>query len=109
MRLISSKYLPLFAFAFISLPGYGHADIASWEPTQITTIGNAQIQPGKYLLKTNEAYTDLEVIEGGKVIATTICYWTDLPQKAAATEVKVSNNQVTEVQFRGRSVAILFF
>lgn len=110
MRLNSKKYLTIFAFSLITAPiCAAHTDSASWEPTQPMTIGIAQVKPGNYRLKAYEDEDELQVIQGGKVIATTLCFWKTLPEKAAKTEIKVNDNNVTEVQFKGRSEAIIFF
>jgi len=110
MHLSIKKYFPIFALSLITSPiCAAHTNSALWEPAQPMTIGDIQVDPGKYQLKIDEDLTDLQVIQGGKVIATVLCYWADLPQKAADTEVKVNNNRVTEVQFKGRSAAIRFF
>jgi hypothetical protein len=68
------------------------------------TIGTAQVKPGNYRLKADEDLGDLQVIRGRKITATIPCYWTDLPKKPANTEIKVNDNRVTEVQFKGRPV-----
>ena len=101
MRLNSMKYLTIFAISLITLPVCSaHTNSASWKITQPVSVGNTQVQPGDYRF---------EIMQGRKPIASILCYWTDLPMKAADTEIKVNNNRVTEVQFKGRPEAILFF
>jgi hypothetical protein len=110
LRLNGKKYLVMFAFSLITVPVCAaQTDSASWEPTQPMTIGGAPVNPGHYRLKADEDLNELRVMESGKVIATVLCYWKDLPKKAASTEIKVNNNQVTEVQFKGSSEAVIFF
>ena len=109
MRLNSKKYLAAFAFSLITLPVWAaHADSVSWAPTQPVTIGSTQVKPGNYQLRAEEGQSQLQVMQGGKVVATVPCHWTQLPNKAANTEIKVDNNQVTEVDFAGRTESIQF-
>lgn len=110
MRLNYKKYLVIFAFSLITVPVCSaHTDSASWEPTQPITIGTAQVKPGNYRLRADEDLGDLQIMQGGKMIAAIPCYWIDIPKKPAETKIEVNNNRVTEVQFKGRPVAILFF
>jgi hypothetical protein len=110
LNLKSKTYLAIFVFSLITVPiCSAHTDSAPWEPTQPTSIGTAQVKPGNYQLKAYEGEDELQVAQDGNVFSTTLCYWVPLPNKAAVTEVKVTNNKVVEVQFKGRSEAILFF
>jgi hypothetical protein len=103
------KYLIVFAFSLVTLPVWAaHTDSMSWETNQAMTIGTAQVMPGRYELRAEEGQSNLEVIENGKVIATVPCTWTKLPNKAEYSEVQADNNQVTRVQFGGRTEAIQF-
>ena len=109
MRLSSKEYLAVFAFSLITLPIWAaHTDSISWDVTQPTTIGSAQVKPGDYQLRVEEGQTELQVVQKGKVIAKVPVHWTQLPNKAADSEVQVDNNQVTQVQFAGRTEAIQF-
>ena len=111
MRLDSSsrRYLSVFAFFLLTSPVWGaHIDSMSWQPTEPTTIGSAQVMPGNYQLRAEEGESELEVIQDGKVMTKVPCRWTQLPNKAADSEVQTDNNQVTQVQFGGRSEAIQF-
>jgi hypothetical protein len=107
MRLSSKKCLGVVAFSLITLPIWAaHTDSISWDVTQSTTIGSAQVKPGDYQLRAEEGQTELQVVQKGKVIAKVPVRWTQLPNKAADSEVQVDNNQVTQVQFAGRTEAI---
>jgi len=109
MRLNRKTYLFAFAFSFIALPIWAaHTDSMSWEPSQAMTIGSTQVKPGNYYLRAEEGQSELQLIHDGKVIATIPCRWTQLTNKAADSEVQTNNNQVTRVQFDGRTEAILF-
>jgi len=110
MHLNTKKYIAIFAFVVITVPiCEAHTDSASWETTQPMTIGTVQVKPGSYQLKAYEDEDQLQVIQDGKVITSTVCYWEALPSRAASTEIKVDSNRVIKVQFKGRSEAIIFF
>jgi hypothetical protein len=101
------KYLAVFAFSLITLPVWAaHTDSMTWEPSQSMTIGSTQVTPGHYELRAEEGQSNLEVIQNGKVVATIPCTWMQLPKKAEYSEVQTNNNQVTQVQFGGRTDAI---
>ena len=109
MRLNSKKYVAAFVFSLVTLPVWAaHTDSVSWDPMQPSTIGSTQVKPGHYQLRAEEGQSQLQVVQGGKVIATVPCHWTQLPSKPSDTEIKVTNNQVTEVDFGGRTQAIQF-
>lgn len=110
MLLKNKTYLAIFVFSLITVPiCSAHTDSAAWDSTQPARIGTVQVKPGHYELKAYEGEDEVQVIQDGKIITTTICYWEPLPTKAEKTEVKVDKDKVDEVQFAGRSEAIVFF
>ena len=103
------KYLAVFAFSLITLPVWAaHMDSITWEPNQPISIGTTQVKPGTYQLRAEEGQSELQVLQNGKVIATVPCTWMHLPNKAEYSEVQTNNNQVTQVQFGGRTEAAQF-
>ena len=69
------------------------------------TIGSTQVQPGQYELKAEEGKSELQVLQGKKLIATVPIQWTKLPAKARSSEVIADSGKVTEVEFGGRAEA----
>ncbi|MGA9939427.1 MAG: hypothetical protein WBP92_14360 [Candidatus Acidiferrales bacterium] len=110
MRRSSKQFLSGLTVLFLALPlwaGNAKTYSAEWEASQATTIGNTQIKPGTYKVQAHPDQNTLEIVsDDGKVIAQTPCHWIQLPQKAAATEVETSNNQITQVEFAGKTEAI---
>lgn len=103
------KYLAVLAFSLVALPVWAaHTDSLSWEPTQAVRIGSAQVMPGQYELRAEEGQSNVEVMHNGKVVAAVSCNWVKLPRKADNSEVQTNSNQVTQVEFSGRSEAIQF-
>ena len=110
MRANSNKYLAILAFSLFLAPVCAaHTDSASWEPTQPTIVGDAQVKPGNYLLKADEDDHEIRILQNGKTIITVMCSWEDLPKKGADTEIKVNHEEVIEVQFKGRPEAVVFY
>ena len=85
-----------------------HTNSVTWNVTQPSTIGGTAIKPGEYVIRAEDGGTQLEVVSRGKVVAQVPCQWTQLPQKAQASEVDVDSGQVTEVKFGGKTAAISF-
>ncbi len=83
-----------------------HKDSTSIDFGRATTIGNKQLQPGRYTFEANEDQTQLNVLENGKVIATVPCHWVQLQKKANNSEVLSNKNQVNEIRFGGRTEAV---
>src|ERR1017187_4774585 len=98
--ILSSITLPICA---------ARTDSASWTPTQPMTIGNTEVEPGTYQLRADEEWNEVDIMQGGKVIAEVPCYWRLLPKKPGETNIKTESDLVTEVQFRNRPESILFF
>jgi hypothetical protein len=70
-------------------------------------IGDTQLQPGTYVLKVEDNGTQVQVVRGdGTVVANVACHWTQLPQKPAATQVLMTSDRVTEVDFRGKTETV---
>jgi hypothetical protein len=110
MRRIVKQFSGFLAVVLLALPVWAgsHSDTAILEVDQPTMIGTAQLSPGTYQLQAKESGDTLQVLREGKVVATIPCHWTQLPKKAEASEVVTTKNQVTQVQFGGRTEAITF-
>ena len=78
------------------------------ESSPIYDNRNYSSYAGNYQLRAEEGQSNLEIIHDGKVVATVPCSWMQLPSKAEYSEVQSNANQVTQVQFSGRTEAIQF-
>jgi len=108
MRLNRRPLVGLFVL-LVALPVWAaHKYTVPWTVSQPTTIGNTEVKPGDYVLSVEEDQSELQVISHGKMVARVPCYWTQLPSKAAASQVEVDNNKVTSVQFGGKTAALNF-
>lgn len=82
-----------------------HTDTTQYDTHQTIKIGNTELQPGSYVIRAKESQPQLDILQNDKVVATVPCQWVRLNNKASESEVLSNNNQVTEVEFRGRSQA----
>jgi len=85
-----------------------HTNTVEWNVSQPTTIGGTEIKPGDYVIRAEDGGTQLEIVSRGKVVAQVPFQWTQLPQKAQASEVDIDGGQVTQVKFGGKTAAISF-
>jgi hypothetical protein len=110
MNFHAKKCIGVLAVAALALPLWAgsssHTDSTPFDAVQTAKIGQTQLQPGHYTLKAKESGNQLEILQEGKLIATVPCSWVELPQKAKNSEVLSSKNQVTQVEFRGRTEAV---
>lgn len=109
MRLNRYRYLGVFAGLLLAMPIWAaHVNSVSWNVSQPTMIGGTQVKPGDYLIRVDDGGTQLDILSRGKVVAQVPCQWTQLSQKAQASEVDVDNGQVTQVKFGGKTSAVSF-
>jgi hypothetical protein len=109
MRRSAKQFLSGLTVLFLALPlwaGNTKKYTAEWDASQATTIGNTQIKPGTYQVEAHPNQNTLDIVSDGKVIAQAPCHWIQLPQKATETQVETNNNQITQVEFAGKTEAI---
>ena len=73
---------------------------------QQVTMHNSTLTPGRYevVVEGNQA----KFKQDGKVVAEIPCTWKTLPSKSQYSAVLVKNNQITEIDFSGKTQAINF-
>ena len=99
----------MFAGLLLAMPIWAaHINSVSWNVSQTTMLGSTEIKPGDYVIRVDDGASQLEVLSRGKVVAQVPCQWTQLSQKAQASEVDVDRGKVTEVKFGGKNSAIAF-
>lgn len=108
MRFDVRKYLAFLVVSLFAVAVWAsnRTDSTTYDVTQSTEIGHAQLKPGSYTLKANESQDQLQVLRHGKVVATVPCHWVKLPQKANNTEIFSNKTRVTRVEFQGRREAV---
>lgn len=113
MRLITRSSFAIFAILLTTplwaRPNSSHIDKTPWSPTQQSKIADKDFTPGSYQLTAAESGTEMDVLSNGKMVAQIPCHWIQLPQKAHDNAVFMdANDNVTQVQFEGRTAAINF-
>lgn len=109
MRLDKRQCLSVFAGLLLAMPIWAaHSNVVSWNVSQPTTIGGTEVKPGEYVIRVDDGGSQLEVLSHGKMVAQVPCQWTQLSEKARASEVDVDSGQVTQVKFGGKNSAVSF-
>jgi len=85
-----------------------HTNSVSWTVYKDTSLGTTEIKPGNYELRVEDGQAQLDVFSHGKMIAQVPCHWIQLPSKAAASQVEVDDNKVTQIEFGGKTAALDF-
>ena len=104
--ILSSAAVLLFSIPAIAGADKGRMDSAHWTAAQETKVGTIDLKPGEYEFKSQESGNELRVLQNGKVIGKVACQWIMLPKKATESQVLTDNNQITQVQFAGRTEAV---
>jgi len=104
-------YFAVLTVLFLAMPvwaggGSNRKDSVSLDVNQVTMVGNTQLQPGHYKLEATESTNQLNVLRGGKIIATVACEWIKLPQKSTQSVVLSDQNRVNEIHFEGTDQAV---
>jgi hypothetical protein len=108
MQIHAKHYGIALAVFMMAFPVWARTDAAQLTVTEPATIGSTQLKPGDYNLEVKDNQTTLKVVDTntGKTVAEVPCQWIQLQQKPSSTQVLVNNNQVTEVDFGGKTQAV---
>jgi hypothetical protein len=111
MKSHARYYLGVLSVLILAIPVWAgknssHKDSMDYDVTQVTMVGNTQLQPGHYTINAREFENQFDILRDGKVIATVPCQWVRLPKKADESEVSTNSNRVNEVEFQGRTEAV---
>jgi len=108
MQIRAKHYATALAVFMLAVPVWAHTATAQLTVTETATIGGKQLKPGDYNLQVKDNQTQLRVVDAntGKTIVEVPVQWIQLQQKPNTTQVLVNNNEVTEVDFGGKTQAI---
>jgi hypothetical protein len=106
MRSNTNKLLVALALLALAAPVWARGRTATAYINDPASIGGTQLKPGEYQLKVENSANQLQVLKDGKVVAVVPVQWIQLPNKPAATQVTMDNNQITEVDFGGDIQAV---
>lgn len=106
----SSKHclIALFVIAFLALPVWAHTDSAELTVLNPTMIAGQQLKPGTYKLQVQPNNTQMKVVDtqSSKTVAEVPVHWIMVKKAPANTEVIMTSNHVSEVEFGGKTQAI---
>jgi hypothetical protein len=106
MRFRVKQFLAPLAVLFLTLPVWAHTESIDLTIDHTVTISGTQLQPGEYSFKVADNAKQVTVIKDGGVVVQAPCHWIQLPSKPDASEIKSSENQITEIDFKGRTDAV---
>jgi hypothetical protein len=106
MHLKISQFLCAIILVTLAVPVWARTHSTTAYSDGTTTIAGTHLKAGDYQLKVEDNGTELQVVQGGKLVAHVPVQWVQLPNKAKTTEVMLDNNQITEVQFGGETQAV---
>jgi hypothetical protein len=108
MRFRILQCFTILAVLAVAAPLWARSKSAELHLTDPATIGTTQLQPGAYTLKVDDGGTQVSVVRQGKVIAEVPCHWVQLSAKPKTTEIDLTENQITEIEFSGDLQAAQF-
>lgn len=108
MRFRILQCFTILAVLAMAVPLWARSKSAELHLTDPATIGTTQLQPGAYTLKVDDGGTQVSVVRQGKVIAEVPCHWVQLSAKPKTTEIDLTENQITEIEFGGDLQAAQF-
>jgi hypothetical protein len=111
MRIHAKHHLTALSLAaLVAFPVWAraHGDSAEVTVESPTTIAGKQLKPGTYKLQVEPDKNHVKVVDtlSGKSVAEVPCQLIQLKSPSNTTEVIVSNNQVTQIDFRNKTQAI---
>lgn len=94
--------------AFLALPVWAHTDSAELTVVNPTTIAGQQLTPGTYKLEVQPTKTQMKVVDtqSSKTVADVPVHWITVNKAPINTEVILTSNHVSEVEFSGKTQAV---
>jgi|SRR5580704_6218714 hypothetical protein len=108
MRIRAKYLLAGLGVAILSLPALAHTESTGMNLTETTTIGSTQLNPGDYEFKLKDGASKVEVEQNGHVVAEVPCQRIQLSRKSLNSQVVITENKITEIDFSGKTEALQF-
>ncbi|MGH9736656.1 MAG: hypothetical protein ACRD8A_18965 [Candidatus Acidiferrales bacterium] len=105
---VKNCLIALSAVAFLALPVWAHTDSAELTVVNPEVIAGQQLKPGTYKLEVQPNESKMKVVDtqSSETVAEVPVRWITLNKAPIDTEVIVSSNHVSEVEFSGKTQAI---
>lgn len=98
----------LSLMAFCALPVWAHTDSARLAVLNTTTIGGQQLKPGTYKLEVQPNQTQMKVVDtkSNRTVAEVPVHWIHVDKAPSSSQVILNQNNVSEVDFSGKTEAV---
>lgn len=98
----------LSLLAFCALPVWAHTDSAQLTVLDATTIAGQQLKPGNYKLEVQPDQTQMKIVDTNtsKTVAEVPIHWIHVDKAPSSNQVILDHNNVTEVEFSGKTQAV---
>jgi hypothetical protein len=108
MRTRFGFLLAASAILAMSAPAWAHSMGVSLDLSQAARIEGKQLQPGHYRLVANDKRNAVKIFRRDKLVATVEGHWVHKQTKSPYSDVVLTKNQIREIDFSGKTEAILF-
>jgi hypothetical protein len=108
MRVRLSSLVALLSLPALTAPAWAKNQTADIRLNKPAAIEGISLQPGKYHIVVYEEGTEVKFIRDGKIVAYVRANWVRLDTKAEHSELLLSGDEVDEIDFAGKEMAINF-
>jgi hypothetical protein len=108
MRAHLSSLVALLSLPALTAPAWAKNQTADVRLNKPATIEGISLQPGKYHIVVYEEGTEVKFIRDGKIVAYVLANWVRLDKKAEHSGLLLSGDEVDEIEFAGKEMAITF-
>jgi len=106
MRIFSMIGLVAIPALMLAIPAHARTESAQLALEKPATIGETTLKAGNYKLVVDSKTDDIRVFSNGHAIATVHGQWIELKSNAPYTSVTVTDGQVQEIEFAGKTKEI---
>src|SRR6201987_4401415 len=108
MRVRFSILVAFLSLPALTAPAWGKNQTADIRLNKPAAIEGISLQPGKYHIVVYEEGTEVKFIRDGKIVAYVLANWVRLDKKAEHSGLRLSGDEVDEIDFAGKEMAITF-
>ena len=108
MRLRPNSLVALLSLPALTAPAWAKNQTADIRLNRPAAIEGISLQPGKYHIVVYEEGTEVKFIRDGKIVAYVLANWVRLDKKAEHSGLRLSGDEVDQIDFAGKEMAITF-
>ena len=106
MRIRLSILVVFLSLPALTAPAWGKNQTADIRLNKPAAIEGISLQPGKYHIVVYEEGNEVKFIRDGKIVAYVLANWVRLDRKAEHSGLRLSGDEVNEIDFAGKEMAI---